>query len=61
MEIIARMDTDRGFRRGAFVLGFSIGGENRVGAVVSTPGDVSRIDDASVYGLATREPATRRR
>src|SRR6266545_2141536 len=59
IEIIARMDTDRSLRRGAFVLGLSIGGENRVGAVVSTPGDVSRIDGASVYGLATREPAAR--
>ncbi len=59
IEIIARMDTDRGFRRGAFVLGLSLGGENRVGAVVSTPGDVSRIEGASVYGLATREPARR--
>jgi len=60
IEILGRMDTDGGFRRAAFVLGLSIGGQNRVGAIVSTPGDVSRIDGASLYGLATREPATRR-
>jgi hypothetical protein len=61
IEIIARMDTDKGFRRGAFALGLSIGGENRFGAVASTPGDVSRIDDVSLYGLVSRVPAPRRR
>lgn len=61
IEIIARLDTDGGLRRGAFALGLSIGGQDRFGAVASTPGDVSRIDGASVYGLSTREPAARRR
>ena len=61
IEIITRLDTDGGLRRGAFVLGLSIGAQDRFGAVVSTPGDVSRIDGASVYGLATREPTARRR
>ena len=56
IEIIARLDTDRGLRRGAFALGLSIGGENRFGAVASAPGDVSHIDGASAYGLVTREP-----
>jgi len=60
IEILARMDTDKGLRRGAFALGVSIGGENRFGAVIASPGDVSRIDGASVYGLVTREPTTRR-
>jgi len=50
IEILARMDTDKGFRRGAFALGVSIGGENRFGAVITSPGDVSHIDGASVYG-----------
>ena len=57
IEIIARMDTDNRLRRGAFALGFSIGGQNRFGAVATAPGDVSSIDGASVYGLVTREPA----
>ena len=61
IEIIARMDTDDRLRRGAFALGFSIGGQNRFGAVASAPGDVSRIDGLSVYGLVTREATTRRR
>ena len=61
IEIIARMDTDNRLRRGAFALGFSIGGQNRFGAVATAPGDVSRIDGASVYGLVTREPAPGRR
>jgi len=60
IEILARMDTDRGFRRGAFALGVSIGGENRFGAVITSPGDVSHIDGASVYGLVTRQPTGRR-
>jgi hypothetical protein len=60
IEILARMDTDKGLRRGAFALGVSIGGENRFGAVITSPGDVSRIDGASVYGLVTREPTGRR-
>jgi hypothetical protein len=60
IELIARLDTDGKLRRGAFVLGLSIGGQNRFGAVLSSPGDVSRIDGASLYGLATREPTRRR-
>ena len=60
VEIIARLDTDGGLRRGAFALGLSIGGEDRFGVVASTPGDVSTIDGVSLYGLSTREPARRR-
>lgn len=61
LAVIARLDTDGDFRRGAFVLGLSIGGQDRLGVVASAPGDVSRVDGASVYGLSTREPAARRR
>ena len=60
LEIIARLDTDGGLRRGAFVLGLSIGHQDRVGAVASSPGDASSIDNVSLYGLATREPKKRR-
>jgi len=59
--IIARLDTDGGLRRGAFSLGISVGSQDRIGVVASSPGDVSRIDEASVYGLSTREPSLRRR
>jgi hypothetical protein len=57
IEIIARMDTDRDLRRGGFALGVSIGGQDRGGAVATAPGDVSRIDGLSLYGLMTRELA----
>ena len=61
IEILARLDTDGGLRRAAFALGLSIGGQDRIGALVTTPGDVSRIDGASLYGLSMREPGRRRR
>jgi hypothetical protein len=61
IEILARLDTDGGLRRGAFLLGFSIGTQDRIGAVASSPGDVSRIDAVSLYGVSSREPARRRR
>jgi len=60
IEIIARLDTDGGLRRSAFALALSIGGQNRFGAVITTPGDASHIDAASVYGLVTRQPAAGR-
>ena len=53
--VLARLDTDGGLRRGAFSVGFSIGGPDRVGAVVSTPGDVSGVDAASVWGVSARK------
>jgi hypothetical protein len=55
LEIITRLNTDRDLRRLGFALGVSLGGENRLGVVVTTPGDISRVDGASVYGLATRQ------
>ena len=61
VEIVMRLDTDGGLRRGAFVLGLSLGGQDRFGAVGTTPGDASRVDGVSVYGLATRESAPSRR
>ncbi|HXM37792.1 MAG TPA: hypothetical protein VN908_03925 [Gemmatimonadales bacterium] len=60
VAIIARLDTDGGLRRGAFALGLSIGNRDRIGAVASTPGDVSTIDGVSLYGVSTREPVKRR-
>jgi len=55
LELITRLDTDGDFRRGAFVFGLSLGAQDRFGAIGTTPGDVSRVDGVSVYGLATRE------
>jgi len=59
--VLARLDTDGGTRRTAFSIGIGIGGPDRVGLVVSTPGDVSGVDAASAYGVASRVPSGRRR
>ncbi len=59
--VLARLDTDGGLRRGAFAVGLSIGGPDRVGMVASTPGDLSSVDAASAWGLSTREAGARRR
>jgi hypothetical protein len=61
IAILARLDTDDGLRRAAFVFGLSIGGADRVGLVLSAPGDVSEIDAASVYGVSMRTAGGRRR
>lgn len=58
IEVIGRVDTDNQFRRGALNLGFSIGGQNRIGAIASSPGDASQIDYSSIYGLLTRGLST---
>jgi hypothetical protein len=59
--ILARLQTDGGFQRTAFAIGIGIGGPDRVGLVLSAPGDVSSVDGASLYGLSTRVPGGRRR
>lgn len=59
--VLARLDTDGGLRRGQFSVGISIGGPDRVGAVLSTPGDLSTLETASVWGLSTRASGPTRR
>ncbi|MGH7569436.1 MAG: hypothetical protein ACREL9_10805 [Gemmatimonadales bacterium] len=54
LGLLARLDTDRALRRGAFAFGLMVGGQDQVGAVVSTTGDARTVDAASVYGLSTR-------
>lgn len=58
--VLARLDTDGGLRRGAFAVGISFGGPDRVGVVLSTPGDLSGVSTGSVWGLSTREASTTR-
>lgn len=60
LALLARLDTDRDLRRGAFAFGMSLGGRDRVGLVLTTPGDLSRVDNASLYGLSARESTTGR-
>lgn len=59
LGFIARLDTDGSLRRTTFALGVSIGRTDRVGVVLSTPGDLSRLDAASLYGVATTRAASR--
>jgi len=59
--VLARLDTDGGLRRGALSVGISIGGPDRVGMVLSTPGDVSGVDAASLWALSTRVQGPARR
>ncbi len=59
--VLARLDTDGGLRRGAFAVGISFGGPDRLGLVVSAPGDLSSVGAASLWGLSTRAPSGRRR
>ena len=61
IQLLARLDTDRGLRRGAFAFGLAIGGQDQLGLVGDAPGDVSTVDALTVYGLSTRSVKTRRR
>lgn len=61
LALLARLDTDGDLRRGAFAFGLSLGARDHVGLVMTTPGDVSRIDQASLYGLSSREAVGGRR
>jgi hypothetical protein len=60
LQLLARLDTDRALRRGAFAFGVSLGGSTMAGAVAATPGDVGHLDAVSLYGVATRGMVSRR-
>jgi len=53
---LARVDTDRHLRRAGFAFGISIGARDAVGVVATTPGDLSGVNEADLYGLTTRAP-----
>lgn len=59
LGFIARLDTDQKLRRTQFALGFSIGSGNQVGLVATAPGDVSSVNDVTLYGLTSRVPTGR--
>lgn len=54
--LLVRYDTDGSLHHRALLFGLSIGSRDRVGAVASTPGDFSKVDAASVYGVSSRAP-----
>lgn len=51
---LVRLDTDGSLGRTRFAFGLSLGGQDMVGAVATTPGDVGQLDALSAYGVATR-------
>ena len=61
IQLLARMDTDGGLRRGAFAFGIALGGSDMVGLVGATPGDVARVDALSLYGVSVRASPGRHR
>ena len=54
VSVLARLDTDRHLRRTGLAVGLSVGVRDVLGVIASTPGDVSRIQAASLYGVTTR-------
>jgi len=54
LAALLRLDTERAFRRTGFAIGIAIGGPDRLGAVATTPGDVSTLDAISLYGVSVR-------
>lgn len=53
--LLARLDTDDQLELDRFAFGVAIGGQDQVGLVATTPRDVSRVDAASLYGVAIRQ------
>ena len=60
LGVVLRLDTDQKLRRIQFALGVSIGGSGQMGLVATTPGDVSSVNDLTVFGVTSRTPARRR-
>lgn len=54
LGLFALCDTDRGFRRTQFAFGITIGGNDRLGAVATTPGNARAIDESTLFGVSTR-------
>jgi hypothetical protein len=59
LGFILRLDTDQKLRRSQFALGVSIGGGNKMGLVATTPGDVSGVNNLTLFGVTSRTPTGR--
>lgn len=53
---LARLDLNRDFQRSSLTFGLSVGVQNLVGLLATTPGDASKISTADLYGLVSRLP-----
>jgi len=51
---LARLDLNRDFERSRVTFGVTVGVQNLVGLLATTPGDVSRISTADIYGVVSR-------
>jgi len=54
LRLLARIDTDRSLRRTGLAFSLSLGGQDAIGIVATAPGDATRLDALSLYGLSTR-------
>ena len=61
VEVTVRLDTDGELGRQSFSFGLAIGGTNRVGALVTTSGDVRVTDAASLHFSSERSTSAPRR
>jgi hypothetical protein len=50
----ARLDLNRDFQRSSFTFGLSVGMQNLVGLLATTPGDVSKVSTGDIYGVVSR-------
>jgi len=54
IRLLVRLDTDRSLRRIGFAFGLSVGRQDALGTIATTPGDGGRIDALGLYGVSTR-------
>lgn len=59
LGFIVRLDTDQKLRRSQFALGVSIGGQGKMGLVATTPGNVSGVNNLTLFGLTSHTPGKR--
>ena len=61
LHVTARLDTDGDLRRQSFAFGLAIGGESRVGTLVTSSGDLKTLDAASLHLSSERSNQPQRR
>ena len=59
--LTVRLDTDGKLRRQSFAFGLAFGGQNRVGTLVTTSGDLKVLDAASLHFSSERSTQSQRR
>jgi hypothetical protein len=54
VHLMARLDTNGDFQRESFTFGLSIGGQSRVGSLMTGSGDLNNMDAASLHLTSER-------